>query len=58
MEVKLQTSPTIDLGLVRPDSTAVLDIPKIGGKQLRHCDVRYAVCEAVLKGKKAVITNV
>ncbi|ANO50440.1 restriction endonuclease [Woeseia oceani] len=42
-EVKLQTSPTIDLGLVTPDSTSPLDMPKIKGRQLRHCDVRYAM---------------
>ena len=39
LEVKLQTSSTIDLGLVCPDSTGpVSDIPGI-----RHRDVRYAV---------------
>lgn len=39
LEVKLQTSPTIDLGLVSPDGTGgVSDIP-----ELRHCDMRYAV---------------
>ncbi len=43
LEVKLQTSPTIDLGLVRPISTEALDVPMIQGKQIRHCDVRYAV---------------
>lgn len=43
LEVKLQTSPTIDLGLVRPDSEEALDVPKIEGKQVRHCDVRYAL---------------
>jgi hypothetical protein len=43
LEVKLQTSPTIDLGLVRPDSTEVLDVPMIEGHQIRHCDVRYAI---------------
>jgi hypothetical protein len=40
VEVKLQTSPTIDLGLVSPDSEAPVD-GVAGG--LRHCDVRYAV---------------
>jgi hypothetical protein len=34
LEVKLQTSPTIDLGLVRPDSTEPLDVPQIEGKVL------------------------
>lgn len=43
LEVKLQTSPTIDLGLVRPDSTDVLDFPKMNKTQIRHCDVRYAI---------------
>lgn len=40
LEVKLQTSPTIDLGLVSPDSEgqAVTLSPR-----LRHCDVRYLV---------------
>ena len=47
LEVKLQTSPTIDLGLVCPDSEAVLDVPQIAGKQIRHCDVRYAIFNAV-----------
>jgi hypothetical protein len=40
LEVKLQTSRTIDLGLVLPTSTAPAEL--LGG-QLRHCDVRYAV---------------
>ena len=40
LEVKLQTSPTIDLGLVLPtDKTPAHDLhPK-----LRHCDARYVV---------------
>lgn len=39
LEVKLQTSPTIDLGLVTPDSTEpIAEVPEV-----RHCDVRYAV---------------
>lgn len=43
LEVKLQTSPTIDLGLVRPDSKDLLDVPPVKGRKLRHCDVRYAL---------------
>lgn len=47
LEIKLQTSPTIDLGLVRPDSTEHIErIP-----QVRHCDVRYAVFYATPEGK-------
>lgn len=40
VEVKLQTSPTIDLGLVSPDSEEEVEGLEGG---LRHCDVRYAV---------------
>jgi hypothetical protein len=43
VEVKLQTSPTIDLGLVSPDSLEPLDMPRQGDVQVRHCDVRYVV---------------
>ena len=39
LELKLQTAPTIDLGLVSPDSTEQLaDLA-----DFRHCDVRYGV---------------
>lgn len=34
LEAKLQTSPTIDLGLVCPDSKETLDIPQINGRQI------------------------
>lgn len=43
LEVKLQTSPTIDLGLVTPESNEPLDVPMIGRKQIRHRDVRYGI---------------
>lgn len=43
LEVKLQTAPTIDLGLVRPDSEEPLDVTQLRDSQVRHCDVRYAV---------------
>lgn len=39
-EVKFQTSRTIDLGLVSPDSTEPAESL---GHGLRHCDARYAV---------------
>lgn len=57
LEVKLQTSPTIDLGLVRPDSIEVLDVPMIKGQQIRHCDVRYAVFYARLEENQVTITH-
>jgi hypothetical protein len=57
LEVKLQTSPTIDLGLVCPDSTEALDVPNIGGKQIRHCDVRYALFYAKREGDDVLLTH-
>jgi len=57
LEVKLQTAPTIDLGLVCPDSQAPLDIPKLRGNQLRHCDVRYALFYATTNGATVAITH-
>lgn len=57
LEVKLQTSPTIDLGLVSPDSTVVLDVPQIENRYIRHCDVRYAIFHAVTDGNKIQLTH-
>jgi hypothetical protein len=52
IEVKLQTSPTIDLGLVSPDSKEV-----IGNLYIRHCDVRYAIFYGRTDGKSVQITH-
>jgi hypothetical protein len=53
LEVKFQTSPTIDLGLVSPDSTECLaDLP-----EFRHCDVRYAVFYGSITGGKARVES-
>ena len=57
LEVKLQTSQTIDLGLVRPNSTNVLDIPTIGGREVRHCDVRYVLFYGITDQRKVTLTN-
>jgi hypothetical protein len=57
LEVKLQTSQTIDLGLVTPDSKDALDTPKINNKQIRHCDVRYAIFYAIINDDQIKITN-
>ncbi len=43
LEVKLQTSPTIDLGLVCPSSRDPLGGLVMGGHAVRHCDVRYLI---------------
>ena len=57
LEVKLQTSPTIDLGLVCPDSEEALDVPKIERQQIRHCDVRYALFFAVMDGQNVTLKH-
>lgn len=57
LEVKLQTSPTIDLGLVLPTSTEPLDVPMIEGNQIRHCDVRYAIFRAGVEDGIVTITH-
>ncbi|MGH2494060.1 MAG: restriction endonuclease [Ktedonobacteraceae bacterium] len=57
LEVKLQTSPTVDLGLVRPDSIEALDVPMIQGKQIRHCDVRYAIFYGHIVSERVELTH-
>ncbi len=57
LEVKLQTSPTIDLGLVCPDSQACLDIEQINYQKVRHCDVRYALFYGHIENGLVCITN-
>jgi hypothetical protein len=54
LEIKLQTSPTIDLGLVCPDSTEQVD----SFPQARHCDVRYAVFYATRRAEGLRIDHV
>lgn len=57
LEVKLQTSKTIDLGLVCPDSETPLEIPRVEGQRIRHCDVRYALYYAHTDGTTVTLTN-
>ncbi len=57
LEIKLQLSPTIDLGLVCPNSTEPLDVPKIGCHQVRHCDVRYALFCAMRNEQEVMLTH-
>lgn len=58
IEVKLQRSPTIDIGLMPPDSEAPLDMPPINGIKLLHRDVRYVVAGATLKGDVVEIDHI
>lgn len=56
LEIKLQTSPTIDLGLVEPVSEESLGLV-LDGTDIRHCDVRYAVFYAISDGNIVTITH-
>lgn len=57
LEIKLQTSPTIDLGLIEPSSEELLDVQKLGDTQPRHCDTRYAMFYAVTDGKTVTLSH-
>lgn len=57
LEIKLQTSPTVDLGLVLPSSTEPLDVPMLNGTQVRHCDVRYLVFYGRVAGGEVELTH-
>jgi hypothetical protein len=57
LEVKLQTSPTIDLGIALPSSTDPLDLPHVEGHQLRYCDVRYLIVAAEIRNGMVEITR-
>ena len=56
LEVKLQTSPTIDLGLVCPDSLDNLGFP-VDSTLVRHCDTRYAVFYGTTNGSLVTLTH-
>lgn len=43
LEVKLQTSPTIDLGLVLPSSDDKVEVQQVGNYHPKHCDTRYVI---------------
>ena len=57
LEVKLQTSPTIDLGLVEPSSTMPLSLRAALGVQVQHRDVRYALFYGTTDGTTVTIHN-
>lgn len=57
LEVKLQTSPTVDLGLFLPSDTSSLDLPRLKGKNIRMCDIRYAVFYGDVEDEEIIITN-
>ena len=57
LEVKLQTSATIDLGVIRPDSNEPLELERIDGLNVAPKDVRYAVFGGATDGIEVSITH-
>lgn len=56
LEIKLQTSQTIDLGLVCPNSTAGTGF-SVAQTIIRHCDTRYAVFYGTTDGVNVTLTK-
>jgi len=57
LEVKLQTSPTIDLGQHSPDSLVPLPIPPIDGFTPNNTDIRYAIFSGETDGLVVTLTG-
>jgi hypothetical protein len=57
LEIKFQTSSTIDLGAFAPDSAEPLPFPAIGPTHPEHRDVRYAVFCGTIEGAEMTITG-
>lgn len=57
LEVKLQTSPTIDLGKVLPSSKAPVGVAPIAALLPRHCDTRYAIFYGEIRGDQVHLTD-
>jgi hypothetical protein len=57
LEVKLQTKPTIDLGIVLPDSTEPLEGLELSEKAVSPSDIRYAVFDAA-KGDDPIMFRI
>lgn len=59
IEVKRQTSPTIDLGLFKPNDSDILNIPAINGYSPKVKDIRYAIfyCDVDDENKRMTINK-
>jgi hypothetical protein len=57
LEIKLQTSSTIDLGFIYPDSNEPLCFDKIKETKIQCCDVRYAIFAGDVVNGDVIITS-
>lgn len=55
LEIKLQTSPTIDLGLHSPNDGAY--ITSLNGLDIYSQDIRYAIFDGEVVGNQVLLTN-
>lgn len=55
LEIKLQTSPTIDLGLHSPDDG--ISIVKIGNTTFNSEDIRYAIFDSSVDGHRIILNR-
>jgi hypothetical protein len=58
LEIKLQTAPTIDLGIALPNETTPLDVPPLAGVVVTHRDTRYCVVYADRVNGDVVLSHV
>lgn len=58
LEIKLQTSKTVDLGLVLPNSDFKLDMSEIESQKIIAKDIRYAIFYAQIIDENVIITNI
>ncbi|MFV0187811.1 hypothetical protein OBK20_10630 [Empedobacter falsenii] len=58
LEIKLQTSKTVDLGLVLPNSNFKLDLAEIENQKIIARDIRYAIFYAEIVNVNVKITNI
>lgn len=58
LEIKLQTSKTVDLGLVLPNSDFKLDMSEIESQKIIAKDIRYAIFYAKIIDENVIITNI
>ncbi|TMN87006.1 restriction endonuclease [Pseudoalteromonas phenolica] len=57
LELKMQTSPTIDLGVALPNSQSALDLEKVNGNQITHRDIRYGIFYGEINDTKVKIRS-
>lgn len=58
LEVKHQSSSTIDLGMIRPDNTTPIQGLRFHDHEVRPCDIRYAILCSAATGRQQVVKKI